>query len=192
VLSAAAADDASDDLRDKARRCLAAVLGVCTHVPALEALLPACPNPLALIVLRQFARTLARDADARKAFLASGGLKMVQAFDPALAALVGPARAPAPGMTPAFLAAARTGAADGATAELLDAINALYPAEVVQYVRPDYYKTLTKKIVGDLAREQRDGGERARRAAEREAREARGGGGDAGGDGGDVAALPAY
>jgi hypothetical protein len=150
VLTAATADESSDDLADKSRRCLVAVLSVCTHVPAMEALLPSCPGPLARIILRQLEAALGRDSEARKSFLASGGLKMVQAFDPILAAMAGGNATGRVGMAPAFLAAADTGAADGESGELLEGINALYPAEIVSYCRPDYMHRLTKKIAAEV------------------------------------------
>jgi hypothetical protein len=163
VLNVMQADESSDDLRDKSRRCLGAVLSVCTHVPAIESLLPVCTGNLAKIALRQLHTVLASNPEARKGFLASGGLKMVQAFDPAVSQMAagvaqqGIAAAGA-GMTQAFIKAVSTGAADGDSGEILDVINALYPAEVVQYCRPDYYVRLSKKIGEQTMVESRQSG----------------------------------
>lgn len=156
VLAAMHADESSDDLREKGARCLSAVLSLCTHVPAVEALLPACPSPLAKIALKQLHSVLSVNAEARKGFLASGGLKMIQAFDPAVAQMAAGAAqqgvaAAGAGMSQAFLHAVSTGAADADSGELLDAINMLYPADVVVYCRPDYYVQLSKTI-GEQAR----------------------------------------
>jgi hypothetical protein len=150
-----AGEGASDDVRDKARRCLGAVLAVCDHVPAMVALLPAAPPLVAKLVLRQLGGAVLAGAgggEARRAFLASGALKVVQRLDPTARAAIaahGPAAlrtytsalgagAFAPGAAGSAMAAVAVGGGDEELADLVAAINALYPPDVVAYCRPEY------------------------------------------------------
>ena len=136
----------SEDLRDKARRALGGILGVCDHLPALLALLPSAPASVAKLVLRTLRGVLGGDGEARKMFLGCGGLKLVQNLDPRARAEVeahGPvalrnhiAQNLGPGafLPPASSGAMSSVAAGGGDEELGDAvsdINALYPADIV-------------------------------------------------------------
>jgi hypothetical protein len=175
---------ASDDLRDKCRRALGAVIGVCDHAPALLALLPAAPAAVAKMVLRALLALCAGAAEARRAFLAAGGLKAIQGLDPRARAEVAAFGAVAlrtycaglgPGAfaPPAAASALSSVAVGGGDEELGDgvaAINALYPADVVAYCRPAYGLQLVAAAAGK-ARAVGEG-ERAARAAAREQMEA--------------------
>jgi hypothetical protein len=149
-------EGASDDVRDKARRCLGAVLAVCDHVPAMVALLPAAPPLVAKLVLRQLGGAVLAGAgggEARRKFLDSGALKLVQRLDPGARAAVashgaaalrtftaalGPGAFGGTGAAVSAMAAVAVGGGDEELGDLVAAINALYPADVVAYCRPDY------------------------------------------------------
>ena len=148
-------DSSSDDVRDKARRCLGAVLAVCDHVPAMCAMLPSAPPLVAKLVLRQLGSGVLcgpSGSEARKAFVASGALKLVQRLDPGARAAVaahgaaalrtytqalGPS-AFAAGCAGSAMAAVAVGGGDEELGDLVGSINALFPADVVAYCRPEY------------------------------------------------------
>ncbi|RYG49621.1 hypothetical protein EON67_06565 [archaeon] len=69
-------------------------------------------------MLAQIQGVLAINPEERRNFLATGGLKSVQLLD----------------MTDADVAAA------------VDNINSIYPAEVVEYLKPDFMKKLSERM----------------------------------------------
>jgi hypothetical protein len=108
-----------EDLQEKSKRCLRAVLAQCSHIQALQALLGEGPPPqLQVLILSRILEGLRSAPEERRGFLGTGGLKMAQAL-------------------------AETG--DGEAAALVDAINGLYPPEVVEYVRPQYAAALAER-----------------------------------------------
>ena len=92
---------------------------MCTYLPALEPLLQLAPPNIMKYVVSQFAKTLPHDLPARRTFVQSGGLQKIQEI-----------KAPA----------------GSKLREFKEAINSLYPQEIVQYYSPDYAETLLKKI----------------------------------------------
>ena len=109
----------SEDLRTKAKRALKATLKKCTHLPALEPLLKEAPIGIQKYVLEQFAKTLPHDQDARRTFVQSGGLQLVQQLKEQFG---------------------------GKLTEHIQTINDCYPPEIVEYYSPEYADTLMKKL----------------------------------------------
>ena len=175
---------ASDDLKDKCRRCLSAIISVCDYTPALLALIPHAPSPVAKMVLRALHAYCATGAEARKAFLGAGGLKAIQGLDPTAraelaehgavalrtyAASLG-AGAFAPPASASALSSVAVGGGDEELGDCVAAINLLYPADVVAYCRPAYGLVLVGVAAG-RARAQAEA-EKASRLAAREQMEA--------------------
>ena len=133
VLAALLADESSDDLREKSKRCLKAVVAQCDHVMALQSLLSDAPGNIAKAILRQITSVLRVDNAQRKQFLASGGLKLVQTL---VVGGGGGSRA-APVADPELL-------------ELVGSVNMCYPAEVVAYCRPDYLSKLADRVRNEV------------------------------------------
>merc|ERR1712025_494661 len=98
--------DSSEDLQTKAKRALKSVIQKCTHLPALEPLLQEAPPNILKYVVQQFSKVLPNDVNARRSFVQSGGLQKIQEV-----------------------------AADQGSKlkDFIDAINLLYPNEIVQY-----------------------------------------------------------
>lgn len=111
---------ASEDLKDKAKRCMKAVLGKCTHLMALQSLIPIAQSDLLAIILSQIALVVKGGIEERRNFLANGGLKLVQTLD----------------LTDLDIAAQ------------VEAINGAYPPEVVEYLKPEYAAALANKAGG--------------------------------------------
>jgi 3-methyladenine DNA glycosylase AlkD len=109
----------SEDLRTKSKRALKAVLQKCTHLPALEPLLKEAPLNIQAYVLKQFAKTLPHDTAARRTFVQSGGLQLVQQLNETVG---------------------------GKLTESIQQINACYPPEIVEYYSPAYADKLMSKI----------------------------------------------
>eukprot|EP01006_Ploeotia_vitrea_P014553 TRINITY_DN394_c0_g1_i1.p1 TRINITY_DN394_c0_g1~~TRINITY_DN394_c0_g1_i1.p1 ORF type:complete len:537 (+),score=293.06 TRINITY_DN394_c0_g1_i1:89-1612(+) len=109
----------STDLKTKAQRALKSVLQKCTYLSALEPLLHEAPEKILKYVIQQFAKVLPNLPSARKSFVQSRGLQKVQELK-----------------------------ADGnpALTEYIEAINACYPPEVVQYYSPNYSETILAKV----------------------------------------------
>jgi len=188
---------ASDDLRDKCQRTLSAIISVCDFTPALLALIPAAPSPVAKMVLRALLAVVSASVDARRGLLASGGLKAVQGLDPRArselaahgsVALRTYAQSLGPGafLPPQSASALSTVAVGGGDEELSDcvaAINLLYPADVVAYSRPAYGLQLVvaaasrAKAVGEVEHASRVAARMQMEAAEAAALTAAGGGG---------------
>ncbi len=112
-------EESSEDLKTKAKRALKAILAKCTHLPALQPLLRDSPVKVQKYVLRQFAQLLPSDAEARRAFVQSGGLQFLQELNETVG---------------------------GKLSEFIVQINNCYPPEVVEYYSPNYSKTLLQKV----------------------------------------------
>jgi 3-methyladenine DNA glycosylase AlkD len=165
VQAALLAEESSDDLREKSKRCLKAVVAQCDHVMALQSLLATAPGNIVKVILRQLTSVLRDDNEQRKQFLASGGLKLVQVIG-----IHGPGTGLAAAGGGATMTMGRSGAGGGATrasrghggaevdpeiVDLVTELNGCYPAEVVAYCRPDYMEKLAAKIHGDAQEENR-------------------------------------
>ena len=114
------------DLAAKASRCLAVLLPVTEHAPALQALVGVPGLPAAALdgALARRAAVLGAGPAAlelRKAFLVTGGLRLVQALP-----------------RPSGGGAGGGGGGDADREELIGAIVALYPPDVAAYYRPGY------------------------------------------------------
>jgi len=119
LLAAYIDDQSSEDLKTKTKRALKSILQMCVYMPALEPLLEASPSNILKYVVQQISKTLPNDLTARKTFVQNGGLQKVQEI-----------RAP-PGSK---------------LKEYKEAINSLYPPEVIQYYTPEYAQTIMKKV----------------------------------------------
>ncbi len=182
--SSSAGAGASEDLRDKCRRALCALLAVCDHTPAMLALLPLAPPPIAKAVLRSLRALLGESSAARRGFLAGGGLKAIQGLDPRARAELaehGPVAlrtycgglgpgAFAPPASASALSSVAVGGGDEELGDCVAGINGLYPADVVAYCRPAYGLQLAAGAAGRAAGVAE--GERAGRAAARAQMEA--------------------
>eukprot|EP00118_Oscarella_pearsei_P025807 m.308804 g.308804 ORF g.308804 m.308804 type:complete len:503 (+) comp44865_c0_seq1:76-1584(+) len=109
----------TEDLQNKAKRALKAILQKCIHLPALEPLLHAAPPNILKHVVGQFSKVLPNDAKARRLFVTSRGLEKIQQIK-----------------------------ADPGTGlrEYIDTINNCYPEEIVRYYSPGYKEKLLERI----------------------------------------------
>eukprot|EP01007_Sphenomonas_quadrangularis_P001901 NODE_302_length_1653_cov_168.762469_g226_i0.p1 GENE.NODE_302_length_1653_cov_168.762469_g226_i0~~NODE_302_length_1653_cov_168.762469_g226_i0.p1 ORF type:complete len:417 (-),score=148.29 NODE_302_length_1653_cov_168.762469_g226_i0:374-1624(-) len=109
----------SDDLKTKAKNALKAVIQKCVHLPALQPLLHHAPPNILKHVCVQFAKVLPLDVAAKREFVASRGLAVLQKIkaDPG-----------------------------SALAEAIQTINNCYPPEIVHYYSPDYADSFMEKI----------------------------------------------
>lgn len=112
-------DQSSEDLKNKSKRGLKAVLQKCVHLPALEPLLKDAPPNVLKYVVEQFSKVLPNDVAARRAFVTSGGLQKLQEIK------------------------AEPGSK---LAEYIELINNCYPPEIVKYYSPGYSQTLLESI----------------------------------------------
>lgn len=119
LLAAYIDEKSSEDLKQKAKRALKSIVQMCAYLPALEPLLQLAPANILKYVVHQFAKTLPNDPEARKTFVQSGGFQKIQEI-----------RSP-PGTK---------------LKEQIEAINTLYPPEIVQYYSPDYAENLLRKL----------------------------------------------
>lgn len=111
------------DLSLKSKRALKGILAQCTAVPPLQALLTSSPVNILRLILQQFALTLPTDPAARRHLVGSGGLKTLQELRQR----------------------------DQVVLELVDELNQLFPADVVEYCTPEYEATLTQKVTERLS-----------------------------------------
>lgn len=109
----------SDDLKTKSKRALKAVLSKCTYLAALEPLLKEAPVNILKYILQQFKTCLPSDVEARRSFVQSGGLQIVQQLNET---------------------------EGGKLTPIIEDINKCYPAEIIEYYSPGYSKTLLNKI----------------------------------------------
>eukprot|EP00455_Lapot_gusevi_P054943 TRINITY_DN8894_c0_g1_i12.p1 TRINITY_DN8894_c0_g1~~TRINITY_DN8894_c0_g1_i12.p1 ORF type:complete len:359 (+),score=103.50 TRINITY_DN8894_c0_g1_i12:30-1079(+) len=115
-----ASNESSEDLKKKAQSGLKNVLQKCTYLPALEPLLQTAPDAkIKKYLIQQFAKILPTNPAARKSFVQSGCLKIVQELK----------------------------AEEGSKLqEYINTINSCYAPEIVQYFSPNYAQTLLKKL----------------------------------------------
>ncbi|CAM9784278.1 sperm-associated antigen 6 [Lethenteron reissneri] len=111
--------DSSEDLQAKSKRALKNILQRCVHLPALEPMLYTAPPNILKHVLGQFSKVLPHDSKARRLFVTSGSLKVVQEIK------------------------AEPGSA---LYEYINTINACYPEEVVRYYSPGYTEALLERV----------------------------------------------
>jgi hypothetical protein len=112
--------ESSADLKTKAQRALKGALQKCTHLAALEPLLPDCPEKIIKYVVHQFAKVLPNQPAARKSFVQSRGLALIQSL--------------------------KTDDKTSKLQEYISTINSCYPPEIVQYYSPNYSDTLLAKL----------------------------------------------
>lgn len=122
MLGALVHEEASPDLRDKARRALLGTLPHCAHLPAMLPLLAPAPLAVRRAVLAQVARVVPSDAAQRRQLVSGGGLKSILALD---------------------------AEGDPGVEELVDVICDAYPVEVVEFCSPGYSKTLADATFGE-------------------------------------------
>lgn len=148
----------------------AAVLAQCDHVMCMQALLPSAPANIALvrlrcddrsrstraqgacvpahacvqILLQQIAQVLRASPEERRSFLSSGGLKMIQVRRVCTRGANGGA------VLRTVLPQPRVQTLDADNADMMDlveAVNGVFPAEVVAFCKPDFMATLAAKTV---------------------------------------------
>mmetsp|Transcript_55147 Transcript_55147/g.120632 ORF Transcript_55147/g.120632 Transcript_55147/m.120632 type:complete len:263 (+) Transcript_55147:2-790(+) len=111
--------DSSEDLKIKAKRALKAILKKCTALDALEPLMQEAPTNIVKYILAQFAKVLPNDRNAKRSFVQSGGLQMVQELNETVG---------------------------GELSETIEKINACYPREIIEYYSPQYADKLMQKL----------------------------------------------
>lgn len=110
---------AADDVQVKSKTALKFIIQKCVHLPALQPLLKEDAPPAILKhVCAQFAKVLPLDVAAKREFVASRGLAVLQKLNPG----------------------------DGPLRDAIQTINNCYPPEIVQYYSPDYQETFMDKI----------------------------------------------
>lgn len=108
----------SEDLKTKSKKALKAIIEKCVTLPALEPLLEAS-QPIQQYVLHQFAKILPNDPKARKDFVEKGHLGKIQMIKAEPGSVL---------------------------RNYIQAINNVYPEEIVQYYSPNFSKTLLSKL----------------------------------------------
>ena len=103
--------ECSEDLKTKSKRALKAILKKCTALGSLEPLMRDAPVSIVKYILAQFAKVLPNERKAKRSFVQSGGLQFVQDLNES---------------------------AGGELAEHIQAINACFPPEIVEYYSPKY------------------------------------------------------
>lgn len=121
LLAAALHEDASADLRGKARRALGAAVANCRYLPAMTPLLPIAPVPTRRALLARYVEVLPEDPSARRTLVSSGGLKVIMSLDDS----------------------------DPQVAELIAGIADNFPAEVVEYCSPAFAAQLAERVDTD-------------------------------------------
>uniref|UniRef100_A0A0X3PL50 Sperm-associated antigen 6 n=1 Tax=Schistocephalus solidus TaxID=70667 RepID=A0A0X3PL50_SCHSO len=119
VLACYCRSNSSEDLQTKAKRCLKQVLQKVIDIEALEPLLQDSPPNILKHVVAQFSKILPKNANARRAFVLTGGLKKIQEIQAE------------PGSD---------------LAESIDAINNCFPEDVVKYYSPGYPEALLERV----------------------------------------------
>jgi 3-methyladenine DNA glycosylase AlkD len=114
---------ASDDLKAKAKRALKFVIQKCVYLDALNPLLhEKAPQNILKYVVKQYAKVLPNDVEAKKKFAEGRGLAKLQLIQ----------------------------TDDNELMETIKLINTCYPEEVVKYYSPGYDKELLGKINDEL------------------------------------------
>lgn len=111
--------DASEDLKTKAKRALKSILKKCTHLESLEPLMREAPPNMLKYILEQFSKVLPSDLKAKKSFVQSGGLQLVQELNETCG---------------------------GDLQDFIEKINNCYPKEIVDYYSPKYANKLIQMI----------------------------------------------
>ncbi|VDK89161.1 unnamed protein product [Dibothriocephalus latus] len=119
VLACYCRSNSSEDLQTKSKRCLKQVLQKVIDIEALEPLLQDSPPNILKHVVAQFSKILPKNANARRAFVLTGGLKKIQEIQAE------------PGSD---------------LAESIDAINNCFPEDVVKYYSPGYPEALLERV----------------------------------------------
>ncbi|KAF8562956.1 hypothetical protein P879_11589 [Paragonimus westermani] len=111
--------NATEELRNKSKKALKQVIQKCVHLEALQPLLTHAPSNILKYTVAQFSKVLPHDANSRRLFVTSGGLKKIQELKDE---------------------------SQGQLMEYITAINNCYPEEVVRYYSPGYVETLMERI----------------------------------------------
>jgi 3-methyladenine DNA glycosylase AlkD len=109
----------SEDLKAKAKASFKVIVSQCTIMSVLEPLLAGSPLKIQKALLRQFSKVLPADIPARKSFVHSGCLKLMQEIQAE------------PGTK---------------IRQFIADINALFPPEIVNFYSPQYPEVLMKKL----------------------------------------------
>jgi 3-methyladenine DNA glycosylase AlkD len=112
-------NSSSEDLKKKAKKSLKNILVMCTVLDALEPLIKEAPEEILIYVLNQFKKILPTDPSAKKAFVLSGGLKVIQG---------------------------KRNSENSKLQLVIEDINLNYPNEIIQYYSPNYAETLIHKL----------------------------------------------
>ena len=114
-------DRSSDDLKNKCKRALKAVVEKLTHIASLDTLvrMPTIPEQIIKVVLAQMAKVLPNSAEARHMFVKSGAFSKVQHLDLS---------------------------SDAQLRDSVDIINSCYPDEIVKFYSPGYQSSLLEKL----------------------------------------------
>eukprot|EP01067_Filipodium_phascolosomae_P001910 Filipodium_phascolosomae@DN2200_c0_g1_i2.p1 len=113
------APGASEELRSKCKRALKVVVAKCTSVAALQPLVIEAPPEILKYVLEQLGKLLPRDVEGRRRLVQCGGLKRIQTLDAPVGSRM---------------------------RDSIEAVNGLYPKDIVNYFSPNYTDTLLKKL----------------------------------------------
>eukprot|EP00764_Aduncisulcus_paluster_P006968 gnl/Carplike_NY0171/2301_a3101_808.p1 GENE.gnl/Carplike_NY0171/2301_a3101_808~~gnl/Carplike_NY0171/2301_a3101_808.p1 ORF type:complete len:506 (+),score=161.16 gnl/Carplike_NY0171/2301_a3101_808:212-1519(+) len=119
LVAAFSSSTSSPDLKSKCKRACKSIVQQCTLLPALDPLLQSAPAEILKFVIAQYAKVLPTNAEARKQFVVSGGLKRVQELEPEHGTEL---------------------------AEHVQRINACYPDEVVRHYAPTRGEDLLRAV----------------------------------------------
>ncbi|XP_077393834.1 sperm-associated antigen 6 [Festucalex cinctus] len=111
--------NSSEDLQTKSKKALKMILQKCTFLPALESLLYDAPSNIIKHVVCQFSKVLPHDSQARRQFVASGGLKKVQEIQAEPGSVL---------------------------QEHINSIKSCFPEEIVRYYSPGYSEVLLDRL----------------------------------------------
>ena len=112
-------DDSSEDLKNKSKKSIKAILSQLTVISQLEVMLTDSPPKILKNVVRQLTKILTNDISGRKQLVTSGSLQRVQKIQ---------------------------AEPDSKLAHAKNDLNTLYPAELVNFYSPQYPEELIKKL----------------------------------------------
>jgi len=115
----------SADLKRKTQTALKLVLQKCNHTPSLEPLLKDTPDKLLRYVVVQFSKVLPNNPAARKSFVQSGCLRIIQDL--------------------------KADEKRNKLQEPIASINACFNPEIILFYSPHYPRELLKKLEADEA-----------------------------------------